>query len=298
MPIQHSLPARQTRSQARTQAALTTTPRAPLDGTPEDFQGPGEDGEEEEENSVEEEESDGTEGVPAAVGASQGTGGPSLAQSDQPVSHQSEPSLLAIMQKMTEIMANFQAASVSGSSRPPAFKTPSMKAPEFFDDPDYLLNSWSLFKSQLFTLFGDPNEVRKAEAELDSPRMKEGGHVSLYIANFRSLVSITGDWGERALIHHFRKGLPYRILDQLASHPSIIDSLQGLMDVTLELDTRYHDRQKEKSHNQEKTPEASKSNSSHPQNSSSSSQRKRKNFQKRDKPHSSLMNKDLMLMSS
>ncbi|MBW0581576.1 hypothetical protein O181_121291 [Austropuccinia psidii MF-1] len=33
MPIQHSPPARQTRSQARTQAVLTPTPRAPLDGT-------------------------------------------------------------------------------------------------------------------------------------------------------------------------------------------------------------------------------------------------------------------------
>ncbi|MBW0579058.1 hypothetical protein O181_118773 [Austropuccinia psidii MF-1] len=39
-------------------------------------------------------------------------------------------------------------------------------------DPSYLLNSWKLFESQLFTLFGDPNEVRKAEAELDSLRMK------------------------------------------------------------------------------------------------------------------------------
>ncbi|MBW0554479.1 hypothetical protein O181_094194 [Austropuccinia psidii MF-1] len=32
-------------------------------------------------------------------------------------------------------------------------------------DPDYLLNSWNLFESQLFTLFWDPNEVRKAEQE-------------------------------------------------------------------------------------------------------------------------------------
>ncbi|MBW0479089.1 hypothetical protein O181_018804 [Austropuccinia psidii MF-1] len=58
--------------------------------------GPGEDGEEEEENSVEEEESDCTEGVPAPVGVFQGNGGPTLAQSDQPVSHQSEPSLLEL----------------------------------------------------------------------------------------------------------------------------------------------------------------------------------------------------------
>ena len=82
---------------------------------------------------MEEEDSDGTEGVPAPVEASQGTGGPTLAQSNQPVSHQSEPSLLAIMQQMTQIMANLQAASSSEASRPPAFKTPSMKAPECFD---------------------------------------------------------------------------------------------------------------------------------------------------------------------
>ncbi|MBW0514047.1 hypothetical protein O181_053762 [Austropuccinia psidii MF-1] len=128
--------------------------------------------------------------------------------------------------------------------------------------------------------------------------MKEGGHLSLYIADFRSLVSIIGDWGERALIHHFRKGLPSRILDQLASHPSIIDSLQDLMDITLELDTRYHERQNEKSNHQEKKPEVSKSNSSHPKRSSSSSQKKKMNFQKRDKPHSSLLNKYFKLMNS
>ncbi|MBW0578672.1 hypothetical protein O181_118387, partial [Austropuccinia psidii MF-1] len=97
------------------------------------FRDPGEDGEEEEENSVEEEGSDGTEAVPAPVGASQGTGGPTKAQSNQPVSNQSEPSLFAIMHKMTQIIANLQEASSSEASRPPAFKTPSMKAPEFFD---------------------------------------------------------------------------------------------------------------------------------------------------------------------
>ncbi|MBW0488626.1 hypothetical protein O181_028341 [Austropuccinia psidii MF-1] len=287
MPIQHSPPARQTTSQARTQYVLTPTPRAPPEGTPAVpqlraqlgrgpilegeapsrkegrgprrsnsfsgvvggfqgtsrtiFKGPGEDGEEEEENSVEEEESDGTEGVPAPVEAPQGTGGPTLAQS--------EPSLLAIMHQMTQIMANLQEASSSEASRPPALKTPCMKAPEFFygtepfkvrrfiqscqlifhndvanlsqerkeflyatsfligraakwiepylsnltkQDPNYLLNSWKLFKSQLFTLLGDPNEVRKVE-ELDSLRMKEHGHLSLYIADFRSLVSGIGD---------------------------------------------------------------------------------------------------------
>ncbi|MBW0543585.1 hypothetical protein O181_083300 [Austropuccinia psidii MF-1] len=150
MPIQHSPPAIQKRSQARAQAVLTPTPRAPLDGTPAvpqlraqfgrrsfsrtTFKCAGEHGEEEEEeDSVEEEGSDGTEGVPSPVWASQGTGGPNLAQSNQPVSHQSEQFLLAIMQQMTQIMDNLQADSSSEASRPPEFKTPSMKAQECFD---------------------------------------------------------------------------------------------------------------------------------------------------------------------
>ncbi|MBW0571345.1 hypothetical protein O181_111060 [Austropuccinia psidii MF-1] len=70
--------------------------------------------------------------------------------------------------------------------------------------------------------------------------MKVGGQVALYIADFRSLVSRIGDWGERALIHHFRKGLASRILDKLASHPSKIASLQDLKEVSLGLDIRYH----------------------------------------------------------
>ncbi|MBW0525519.1 hypothetical protein O181_065234 [Austropuccinia psidii MF-1] len=311
----------QTRPQAQTQAVLTPTPRVPLDGTPAvpqlraqldrrpilegaapsrkegrgprrsisfsgvaggfpvlsrtNFKGPGEDGEEEEE------ESDCTESVPAPVGASHSTEGPTLAQSNQPFSHQSEPSLLAIMQQMTQIMANLHAASSSEASRlhtecfdgTQPFKVRSfiqscqfifhndlenfsqdrkkvLYATSFLtgsaakwiepylsnltnQEPSYLLNSWKLFESQPFTLFGDPNEVRKAEGELDSLIIKEGRdfHPGFWI-----------NW------------------------PPV---LQDLMNITLWLDTRYHERKNENSHHQEKNTEASKSNSSHPQNSSS-----------------------------
>ncbi|MBW0593671.1 hypothetical protein O181_133386, partial [Austropuccinia psidii MF-1] len=235
--------ARKTRSQAIPQAVLTPTPRASLDGTPEvpevrakldrglilegeapsrkEGRGPRRSNSfsgVEEENSVEEEESDGTEGVPAFVGAYQGTGGPTLAQSNQPVSHQSEPSLFAIIQKMTHIMANLQASSSSEASKPPAFNTPSMKAPECFDgtqlfkvrsciqscqlifhnyqqyfsqdrqkvlyapsfligraakwiepylsnianqDSNYLLSSWNLLESELFTFLGSQMKLEK-----------------------------------------------------------------------------------------------------------------------------------------
>ncbi|MBW0518452.1 hypothetical protein O181_058167 [Austropuccinia psidii MF-1] len=138
MPVQYSPPARQTRSQTRAEVVLTPAPQAPLTGTPAapqlrahlergpnlegrkgdkkikflfrsswcfsglsrtTFKGPGEDGEEEQENSVEEEESDGTEGVISPVKAN-------LDKSNQPIFQQSEPSVLAIMQQITHIMAN------------------------------------------------------------------------------------------------------------------------------------------------------------------------------------------------
>ncbi|MBW0519822.1 hypothetical protein O181_059537 [Austropuccinia psidii MF-1] len=132
------------------------------------------------------------------------------------------------------------------------------------EDSSYLLNSWKLFKTQLSALFGDPNQVRKAKQELDNLRMKEIGHVSLYISYFRSLISRIGDWWERDYVHFYRRGLASRLLDQLTSHPGSFDTLQELMDINFELDTRYHERQKEKGNNQEKKPPVTGSDSSRP----------------------------------
>ncbi|MBW0522849.1 hypothetical protein O181_062564 [Austropuccinia psidii MF-1] len=108
------------------------------------------------------------------------------------------------------------------------------------EEPSYLLNNWQLFETQLFTLFCDCNEIRKAEQELHNLRMKGSGQASLYITDFTSFMSRMGDWGQRAYIHVYRRLLESRMLDQLASHPGNFDSLQELMEITLELDTRYH----------------------------------------------------------
>ncbi|MBW0478768.1 hypothetical protein O181_018483 [Austropuccinia psidii MF-1] len=135
--------------------------------------------------------------------------------------------------------------------------------------------------------------------------MRESGQVSLYIEDFRSLMSRIGDWGERAYIHVYRRGLASGLLDQLASHPGNFDSLQELMDIKLELDTRYHERQKEKGSHQEKNPPISGSNSSKPPQSPSSKKpynrknKKGKNFQvSKDKLHATLLSKDNKLIGS
>ncbi|MBW0471139.1 hypothetical protein O181_010854 [Austropuccinia psidii MF-1] len=114
-----------------------------------------------------------------------------------------------------------------------------------------------------------------------------------------------GDCGERAYIHVYRRDLAARLLDQLASHPGSFESLQGLIDITLELDARYHERQKEKGSHQEKNPPISGANSSKPPQSSSSKKpyhrknKKGKNFQvSKDKPHAALLTKDNKLVGS
>ncbi|MBW0517085.1 hypothetical protein O181_056800 [Austropuccinia psidii MF-1] len=143
MSICHAPPASQTRSQARVQAVHTQTPRAPLYGTSavpkmraQLNRRPyleGADAARKEERGLTRSSSfsgvvGGFPGLSRTIFKGPGTGGPGIAQYSQ-----SEPSLLANMQQMTQIVANTQVASSSEASRPPAFKTPSMKAQECFD---------------------------------------------------------------------------------------------------------------------------------------------------------------------
>ncbi|MBW0533964.1 hypothetical protein O181_073679 [Austropuccinia psidii MF-1] len=85
----------------------------------------------------------------------------------------------------------------------------------------------------------------------------------------------------------------------------MFDTLQELMDITLELDTRYHERQKEKGGNQEKKPPVTGSNNSRPPKGSSSKgphhkkNKKGKQFKaSKDKPHAAFLNKNNKLIGS
>ncbi|MBW0462335.1 hypothetical protein O181_002050 [Austropuccinia psidii MF-1] len=185
---------------------------------------------EEGEESVEEEDPGETEVEDALANAPEVPQGANLAPANEPLVSQSDPSLLKMMEQMTQLMGQLtQAVAPRSNHKAPAFKIPSMKAPDSFDgteahklrgfiqscqlifhndpvnffshrkkalyltsfltgragkwiepyisnicneEPSYLLNNWQLFETKLFTLLGDPNEVRKAEQELDNLRMK------------------------------------------------------------------------------------------------------------------------------
>ncbi|MBW0537120.1 hypothetical protein O181_076835 [Austropuccinia psidii MF-1] len=106
-------------------------------------------------------------------------------------------------------------------------------------------------------------------------------------------------WGEKPHLHAYRRGLTSRLLDQFASHPGKLLSLQKLVETTFELDNRYNERHKEKSSNKEKDSPVTGSNVFTPPHDSSSKKphhkknKNGKNFQvSKDKPHAALLNKD------
>ncbi|MBW0568854.1 hypothetical protein O181_108569 [Austropuccinia psidii MF-1] len=156
MPVQHSFPAKNTRSQ-RYQAVITPTARAPLARTPTVHQlsanwnrGPPMEGaapsrrvgprsrlgdaeDEEGEESVEEEDSEETEVAAALEGVPEASEAPNLALSNQPLVSQAGPNFLKMMEQMTQFMGQLtQAVAPRDNSKVPAFKTPSMKAPDSF----------------------------------------------------------------------------------------------------------------------------------------------------------------------
>ncbi|KAI9624390.1 hypothetical protein KEM48_008973 [Puccinia striiformis f. sp. tritici PST-130] len=131
-----------------------------------------------------------------------------------------------------------------------------MKAPDRFDGksaqwfkpylklldskkPDCILNNWDEFEQELFTLFRDLNEVRKAEYELNNLQMKDTGKALAYIAQFGTLQSCIS-WNDAAFTFHFWKGLPPRITNQLAVSGLRLNLLQQLIDPGLLWDKCYN----------------------------------------------------------
>ena len=108
-----------------------------------------------------------------------------------------------------------------------------------------LLDNWLLFKDRLIKVFGDPNAEATAEHNLDSLFMKDNQHISQYITKFRT-EQVHVRWDDSALRHRFRLGLCDRILDALADRPAQPRTLSELMEVALQIDNQYWEREREK----------------------------------------------------
>ncbi|KAH9440898.1 hypothetical protein Pst134EB_029550 [Puccinia striiformis f. sp. tritici] len=203
---------------------------------------------------------------------------------DTPVPDSSSNTILVeVLCQLAMVTTKLAAASSLAPSRPrPAFRTPEMKRPENFDgssparirnflqqckfifrnnldafssdlkktlyasafltgkafewvqpylevvdDPpsDYMMDSWLMFKSQLVTLYGDPNELHATGYKLDSLTMKD---------------------------------------NLLAQNPEVFDTLSELIEATLKINTRHHERQKEKKRENTSQPSQHKKDTGKP----------------------------------
>ncbi|MBW0552290.1 hypothetical protein O181_092005 [Austropuccinia psidii MF-1] len=134
MPFQHSPPAKNTKSQ-RHQALLTPTERAPIDCTPSVHQlsenldrGPPIEGEAPSKNQ--------DHSLACWVAIQEFLKGLEADQphSNQPLVSQGETKFLEMMEQVTQFMGQItQAVAPRDTSKFPAFKMPSMKAPYSFD---------------------------------------------------------------------------------------------------------------------------------------------------------------------
>ncbi|MBW0472868.1 hypothetical protein O181_012583 [Austropuccinia psidii MF-1] len=103
-----------------------------LGGYPSISQGPrSRSGEAEDE---EREESEETKITAALAGAPEASEAPNLPPFNQPLVSQAEPNFLKMMEQITQFMGQLtQVVSQRDTSKAPAFKTPSIKAPDSFD---------------------------------------------------------------------------------------------------------------------------------------------------------------------
>ncbi|MBW0522002.1 hypothetical protein O181_061717 [Austropuccinia psidii MF-1] len=189
MPVQHSPPTNNTRSQINT-AVLTPTARVPLDHTP----------------SVHELSENLDRGPPMEGAPPSRRGGmksristsfPSLlgevpqgsnlASTNQPLVSQSDPSLLKIMDQMATIMGHLsQAEAHRDNSKAPAFNTPSMKEPDSFDGTQahklrgFIQSCQLIFHNDPASLFSNRKNVRNSTSFLTG---RAGKWIEPYLSN-------------------------------------------------------------------------------------------------------------------
>src|SRR5882724_6480929 len=117
--------------------------------------------------------------------------------------------------------------------------------PHLIAQPEPLIHSnWSEFVAELNNLFGQPDIAQASECTLHALKMQDYQHVNKYMIEFSKHATHTG-WNDAALYGEFYRGLAECIKDQLLS----LDDLQMFQQLkidTLKCDTRYWERQGEK----------------------------------------------------
>ena len=145
-----------------------------------------------------------------------------------------------------------------------------------------ILTDWRAFEAEITGMFGDSNAEATAEYKMDTLRMKADHNVATYITKFNTIARDL-DWSNASLRHAYKRGLPSRILDDMAKmdYPN---TLSGVMLASKKVDDRHWDRERERklysrgskddaepSNNKNKGSKSSKDSSNSNSNSNSGS---------------------------
>jgi len=104
-------------------------------------------------------------------------------------------------------------------------------------------NSYEIFADELKKIFGDVDEERVAERQMQ--QLRQTGSAANYTAEFRRIESKL-DWDENALIAQYYRGLKESLKDELARQERP-DQLHELIEAVVRLDNRLYERKLEKS---------------------------------------------------
>ena len=106
--------------------------------------------------------------------------------------------------------------------------------------------SYENFVRQLKAAFGDPDEVRTAERQLDA--LRQTSSCSAYVAQFTSLASLMPSWetNKEAWLLKFRKGLKQEVRDMLLYYPNEPHDFDEFTKLCIQLDNKLHAHQAEK----------------------------------------------------
>jgi hypothetical protein len=116
--------------------------------------------------------------------------------------------------------------------------------------PDPILSSFQAFAASLQESFGDPDLERTAEKRLS--QLRQTASASAYAAEFRRLALDTC-WNDASLCFHYHEGLKEALKDELAKD-ELPATLDALVEKTIRLDNRLHERFIEKKARQYATP--------------------------------------------
>jgi hypothetical protein len=115
------------------------------------------------------------------------------------------------------------------------------------------IRSWEAFQESLTSIYGDPNLAATADREIRA--LKQTGSVAEYAANFESKKQYLA-WNDSAFRDQFYLNLDKEIKNNMAAFGKP-DTLKGLKDLAIRLDTRLEERRLEVRQEQSRAPYSS-----------------------------------------